>query len=574
MSRFSTLEAKGDWEETLAEPNRRPRHGVMATAAVRIVVHLPGDEVAEYRHLPSAPLALVAGEVAGEMGVGAHTVFFEDAVSGRKYSDPHARVGDLFPGAASVGLIAQCDPRRARPPVPGREAEHEDAGKLGGHRAVAPPAAAPAAAAPAPPPAYGPAHSRPLVPISPRAPPPHVVAALATPPMSARGTPPTSARGASGSGSGSTLGGVHGSAAPAPLPPIPPAATISTVTAACREVEPPLVAVLDRVESRAPVPAGASSGALAAAAAPAAAPHALPLHERAALMGTLPAVRTAVLRRHGYTTEGDFKAVCLACTRAASALTDRAAAPAALLPPSSNVAETTALNADAILQSTGLGLAAVWANKLAKADERATRALVGIGQELAASLAAAAAAGTAPPSGAAAEVTTAAQSAAAPLVPPLLTSVAAAAAAAAASSAPAATAPPQLVSPPLPQPPSQPAASAPSSAFSDVPNAPPPSIRIPRQKHVAEAAGAGGGGGGGPTPAASLSVDSTASGGGSGGAHRKTGISASDAGGLQVGDLPPWALVAMGAGGAAVLMATGALLALALLRAAGAAPRP
>jgi DNA segregation ATPase FtsK/SpoIIIE, S-DNA-T family len=523
----------------------------MATGAVRIVVHLPGDEVAEYRHLPSAPLALVAGEVAAEIGVPAHTVFFEDAASGRKFDDAHARVGDLFPGAVSVGLIAQCDPRRARPPVPGREGESEDAGKLGAHRA----GAGASAAAPAPPPSYGPAHSRPLVPISPRAPPPHVVAALSSPPMSARGaTPPTSAR-----------GNAPAAGALAPMPPIPPAATIAAVTAACREVEPPLVAVLDRVESRAP----AAPAAPSAAAAPPPPAHALPLHERAALMGTLPGVRSAVLRRHGYTAEGDFRAACLACTRAASALTDRAAAPAALqqLPPSSNVAETTALNADAILQSTGLGLAAVWANKLAKADDRASRALASIGQELATSAAAAAAAaavaGAHPPGAAAAasaEVTTVAQSAAAPLVPPLLTSVAAAAAAAGAvAGQPHAGTTPS-------------SAAGSSSDPSSAPAPPPPSIRIPRLTHVADSAGGGGGGagaaGGGPTPAA-LSVDSNAS--GSGGAPRKAD-SVNDAGGLQVGDLPPWALVAMGAGGAGVLMAAGALLAVVLLRAAGTRP--
>ena len=380
-------------------------------------MHLPGDEIAEYRHPPGLPLSVLCAEVGAEMGVPGHTVFFESATNGAKFADSNARLCDLFPGASKVGLIAQCDPSRPRPVVPGREGEPEEAGKLGGHRVIAPAAASasrPQASAsnsdggsaqanssnqgaqsasstprvplkPAPMPG-----SRPLIPISSSVPPPHL-AILAQAQQaqsqqnSARLTPPHSAR--------SPHPPAPSSAGPGPA--MPHHETISSVAAVCRELEPMYVSALDRFEkgqagagsggsrgssaSATPIAttgtttagstSGSSSGGDAAAAV-------LSLDALGPLLG----LKADVMRRHGFASDAEFKAACTSCQKAATALTDRQAAPPSSLSAgggsgSLNVVETSSLNADAILQSTGLGLAVVWANKFSRAEERFAKAV-------------------------------------------------------------------------------------------------------------------------------------------------------------------------------------------------------
>jgi hypothetical protein len=58
-----------------------------------LLVHFPGcDEQAEYRLPANAPLYVLCAEVGAELGVAAHTIWFEDAASGRQLKDAAARL--------------------------------------------------------------------------------------------------------------------------------------------------------------------------------------------------------------------------------------------------------------------------------------------------------------------------------------------------------------------------------------------------------------------------------------------------------------------------------------------------
>lgn len=151
-----------------------------------------------------------------------------------------------------------------------------------------------------------------------------------------------------------------------PAPPsapgdMPASDLLRAVTAACRDWEPLLLRVLAQAE-----------------AAPA---------DRGPSLASLPPLKATILARQGFDGgDAEFAAGLAACCAAARALTDREAPSSAeraranggkdALPAATGVpAETRQLNADAILQTSGLGLAAVWANRVARAEERWAAAL-------------------------------------------------------------------------------------------------------------------------------------------------------------------------------------------------------
>lgn len=406
-----------------------------------IIVHMPGDEMAEYRLPPTVPLSFVATEVGAELGAPAYTIWFEDATSGMQFKDTTMTLGEVFPGATRIGLVAQCDASRPKPVVPGRENEPEYVGKLGSHRdapglaaahaavAIAQAQAAAAAAASAgsaggSPPNSGraaaavPAYQlKPVIPVSM---PPHL-SANGSPPVSARSEAPHIGRASLGagtglaapsaassgpaSGSGSGSGSGAGAVAVAnsggiEVISLPTREVIQRVLAACREIEPELAAAI------AAVPTGGS----AASGTPV---HAAATAKFSSALAAVPLHRAAVLRRHGFACEAELKDARSACCRAATALTDRQAPPGhalATAASSVNVLDTNGLSADVIFQSTGLGLAVVWANKLSKTEERLAKVAAEAGVGAAALLApapSAAAASLSSPAAAAAQASSA-----------------------------------------------------------------------------------------------------------------------------------------------------------------------